>query len=71
VAARHGTRCLILRGVTDLVSDIQADAYDGNLSVWTEATAKVMQSLVEQLPAWIDRAAHDRAPAAKPSAVGH
>src|SRR5215207_6099381 len=74
VAARNRTRCLILRGVTDLVSDIQADAYDGNLSVWTEATAEVMQSLVKQLPAWIDRAAqdaHERAPAAKPSAVGH
>src|SRR5215212_643706 len=57
VAARHGTQCLILRGVTDLVSDIQADAYGGNLSVWVEATARVMRSLVEQLPAWIDRAA--------------
>jgi adenosylhomocysteine nucleosidase len=73
VAARHGTQCLILRGVTDLVSDIQADAYDGNFNVWIEATEAVMRSLVEQLPAWIDRAAqhaHERVPAAKPSAVG-
>jgi len=73
VAARNRTRCLILRGVTDLVSDIQSDAYDGNLSVWTEATAEVMQSLVKQLPAWIDRAAqdaHQRALATKPWPVG-
>ena len=74
VAARHGTRCLILRGVTDLVSDIQADAYGGNLSVWIEATARVMRSLVEQLPAWIDRAAlyeQERALEAKSREVGH
>jgi|SRR5215207_9554177 len=74
VAARHGTRCLILRGVTDLVSDIQADAYGGNLSVWVEATARVMRSLVEQLPAWIDRAAlyeQERALEAKSREVGH
>jgi adenosylhomocysteine nucleosidase len=57
VAARHGTRCLILRGVTDLVSNIQADAYDENPSVWTEATEGIMRSLVEQLPDWVDRAA--------------
>jgi adenosylhomocysteine nucleosidase len=57
VAARYGIRCLILRGVTDLVSNIQADAYEGNLSIWLEATKGVMRSLVDQLPAWIARAA--------------
>lgn len=57
VAARHGTRCLILRGVTDLVSDASGEAYEGNLNVWIEATQGMMRSLVEQLPAWIDRAA--------------
>jgi adenosylhomocysteine nucleosidase len=56
VAARHGTRCVILRGVTDLVSDMSGDAYEGNLHVWIDATVGVMRSLVEQLPAWIDRA---------------
>src|SRR5215203_3590801 len=60
VAARHGIRCLILRGVTDLVSDMSGDAYEGNLHVWIEATQTVMRSLVDQLPAWIERAArHD------------
>src|SRR5215213_10840439 len=52
VAARHGTPRLILRGVTDLVSDVNADAYEGNLDVWIEATDRVMRTLVEQLPAW-------------------
>ena len=67
VAARYGTRCLILRGVTDLVSDVGGDAYEGNLHVWIEATRGVMRSLVEQLPAWIDRAArHEQASAAAP-----
>ena len=69
VAARHGTPCLILRGVTDLVSDVNADAYEGNLDVWIEATDRVMRTLVEQLPAWIDRAAQHaqgHAPAPRP-----
>jgi adenosylhomocysteine nucleosidase len=57
VAARHGTRCLVLRGVTDLVSDVTGNAYKGNLHVWIDATALVMSSLVKQLPAWIQRAA--------------
>jgi adenosylhomocysteine nucleosidase len=57
VAARHGTCCFILRGVTDLVSDTSGDAYEGNLHVWIDATEVVMRSLVEQLPDWIDRAA--------------
>jgi adenosylhomocysteine nucleosidase len=57
VAARHGIRCLILRGVTDLVSDTSGDAYEGKLHVWLDATAGVMRSLVEQLPDWIERAA--------------
>ncbi len=57
VAARHGTRCLILRGVTDLVSDTGGDAYDGALQEWSDATGPVMRALVEQLPAWLDRAA--------------
>jgi len=61
VAARHGIRCLILRGVTDLVSDLSGDAYEGNLHVWIDATEQVMRSLVEQLPAWINRAAQQAA----------
>ena len=68
-AARHRIRGVILRGVTDLVSDIRADAYQGNLGVWLEATKGVTRSLVEQLPTWIDRAAwHEQEPAPVPKA---
>lgn len=38
VAARNNTRCLILRGVTDLVGPSAGDAYDGTLTLFTEAT---------------------------------
>jgi adenosylhomocysteine nucleosidase len=72
VAARHGIRCLILRGVTDLVSDTSGDAYEGNLHVWINATEVVMRSLVEQLPAWIERAARQvQVPIANPRSSGH
>jgi len=60
VAARHGIRCLILRGVTDLVSDMSGDACESNLHVWIDATEVVMRSLVELLPTWIGRAARPR-----------
>jgi len=53
VAARNGTRCLILRGVTDLVGSGGGDAYDGNIDVWVEGTRRVLRRLVESLPDWI------------------
>ncbi len=56
VAARNGVRCLILRGVSDLVGE----AY-GNVQVYVEGCAEVMRSLVEHLPAWI-RAGRASAP---------
>jgi adenosylhomocysteine nucleosidase len=58
VAARHGTRCLILRGVTDLVSEAGGDAYDGTFDAWAGASEQVMRSLIDQLPAWLERAAY-------------
>jgi adenosylhomocysteine nucleosidase len=56
VAARHGIPCLILRGVTDLVSEEGGEAYAGNVSLWHSATDQVMRSLIEQLPLWLGRA---------------
>lgn len=56
VAARHNTRCLILRGVTDLVSSGGGEAYDGNVQVFVEGAAKILRQLVDALPAWIVRA---------------
>lgn len=53
VAARHNTRCLILRGVTDLVGPGGGDAYDGTGHYFAESAARIMKMLVEHLPQWI------------------
>lgn len=53
VAERNGTRCLILRGVTDLVGSSGGEAYDGNIDVYVEGTGRVLRRLVDSLPDWI------------------
>jgi len=52
VAKRNGVRCLILRGVTDLVSPSGGEAY-GNIELFHENTRMIMQKLIHQLPAWL------------------
>jgi len=52
VAQRNGVRCLILRGVTDLVGDGGSLAY-GDIEYFREGTRGVMLRLVEMLPDWI------------------
>jgi len=52
VAKRNGVRCLILRGVTDLVSAEGGEAY-GNIELFHENTKSVMKTLLEQLPEWL------------------
>jgi adenosylhomocysteine nucleosidase len=52
VAARNGVRCLILRGVTDLVGSGGGEAY-GNLALYEKQTSEVIGSLLDSLPAWI------------------
>lgn len=52
VAKRNGVRCLILRGVTDLVSPEGGEAY-GNLGLFHQNTKTVMKRLIEQLPDWL------------------
>jgi adenosylhomocysteine nucleosidase len=54
VAARNGTRCLILRGVTDLVGSDGGEAYVGDLSVFAAGSERVMRHLAAHLPAWIE-----------------
>jgi adenosylhomocysteine nucleosidase len=49
VAHRNATPVLILRGVTDLVSSANAEA-QGNLQLFEDNTARVMQNLVSALP---------------------
>jgi adenosylhomocysteine nucleosidase len=51
IAARNNVRCLILRGVTDLIGET-GEAY-GNVGVFRESTEKVFQVLLRYLPAWI------------------
>lgn len=52
VAERNGLRCLILRGVSDLVSGRGGEAY-GAPEVFHTGTESVMRSLVAALPAWL------------------
>jgi adenosylhomocysteine nucleosidase len=53
VAARNHVRCLILRGVTDLVGEDGGEAYDGTMDLFRERTRDVMTRLLEALPGWI------------------
>ncbi|MBI5295404.1 MAG: 5'-methylthioadenosine/S-adenosylhomocysteine nucleosidase [Chloroflexi bacterium] len=52
VAKRNGVRCLILRGVSDLVGGGGGEAY-GNLDLFHQRTKTVMKDLFDQLPEWI------------------
>lgn len=52
VANHSSVRCLILRGVSDLVSTAGGEAY-GNHSVFTEGTNQVMTRLLASLPGWL------------------
>jgi adenosylhomocysteine nucleosidase len=53
VAARNRVRCLILRGVSDLVGTDSGEAYQGRLQVYVQGAAAIMKSLIQHLPAWI------------------
>ncbi|MBI1929047.1 hypothetical protein HYR99_32975, partial [Candidatus Poribacteria bacterium] len=53
VAARNNTRCLILRGVTDLVGSSGGEAYEGNIHLFVEGATDILKRLVRSLPAWI------------------
>ncbi len=54
VADRNDIRCLILRGVTDLVGPEGGEAYDGTLALFTERARDVMTRLLDALPTWLD-----------------
>lgn len=55
VAKKNHVRCLILRGVTDLVGANGGEAY-GKLELFQQRTAEIMQRLVGQLDNWIQAA---------------
>lgn len=52
VARKNGARLLILRAVSDLVSEEGGEAYD-NIALFKERTKGVMRRLIEQLPGWV------------------
>jgi adenosylhomocysteine nucleosidase len=52
VARRNGVRCLILRGVSDLVGPAGGEAY-GAKHVFVQGTADVLGRLLAALPAWL------------------
>jgi len=52
VAKKNNVKCLILRGVTDLVSPSGGEAY-GNIELFHENTRIIMRKLIHQLPAWL------------------
>lgn len=53
VANKNHARLLILRMVSDLVSEIGGEAY-GDISIFNERCKSIMKQLFEQLPAWLD-----------------
>jgi adenosylhomocysteine nucleosidase len=53
VAKQNGVRCLILRGVTDLVGEGGGEAYK-NIELFHENTRTIMKTLIDQLPIWLD-----------------
>lgn len=52
VAERNHVRCLILRGVTDLVGASGGEAY-GEYALFQSRTRDVMLELIRQLPDWL------------------
>ncbi len=55
VAAHHHARTLILRGVSDLVSEQGGEAYE-DMGVFVEGTRQVLGALLEHLPRWVKAA---------------
>lgn len=53
VANKNQIRCLILRGVTDLVGEDGGEAYGGNTNSYYENTELIMKKLIESLPRWL------------------
>ncbi|MEN4041928.1 MAG: 5'-methylthioadenosine/S-adenosylhomocysteine nucleosidase [Anaerolineaceae bacterium] len=52
VCHHNGVRCLILRGVTDLVGAAGGEAY-GNVEVFHSGARRVMSDLLAALPGWL------------------
>lgn len=55
VARRNEVPCLILRGVSDIISEKGGEAY-GDISLFEESAQNILSNLMQILPAWIERA---------------
>jgi adenosylhomocysteine nucleosidase len=53
IAHANQVPCLILRGVTDLVSPQTGGEAYANIDLFTSRTEPVMQTLIQSLPAWL------------------
>src|SRR5678815_860287 len=53
VAQKHNTRLLILRGVSDMVSEEGGEAYN-NIEIFNQRASEIMKQLFDQLPDWLD-----------------
>ena len=53
VAQRNNAHLLILRGVSDMVSEEGGEAYN-NIEVFNERAAEIMRKLIGQLPDWLN-----------------
>ncbi|HET9913500.1 MAG TPA: 5'-methylthioadenosine/S-adenosylhomocysteine nucleosidase [Anaerolineales bacterium] len=53
VAQRNNARLLILRGVSDMVSEAGGEAYN-NIEMFNERAKGIMAQLIEQLPEWMN-----------------
>jgi adenosylhomocysteine nucleosidase len=52
VAQKNKVRCLILRGVSDVVDDTGSEAY-GNIDAFTHGARLVLENLWQTLPQWL------------------
>jgi adenosylhomocysteine nucleosidase len=53
VAQRNRIKCLILRGISDLVGIEGGEAY-GNIDLYHKNTKAIMKTLIDQFPTWLD-----------------
>lgn len=53
VAGRNNARLLILRGVSDLVTEEGGEAYN-NIDMFNQRAKGIMEQLIEQLPEWLN-----------------
>jgi adenosylhomocysteine nucleosidase len=54
VAQKNHTRLLILRAVSDIVSEEGSEAYD-NIEIFNQRAREIMKQLFAQLPDWLNK----------------